>query len=214
VGDRVENVRENRRRAFLALARVPESIHDVWQVHADSVVVAEGPRGGQTPRQADGLITDNPAVTLFMRFADCVPIFLHDPQAGAIGLVHAGWRGTLEGVVEAAVGGMKDNYGSDPGDIIAGIGPAICVHCYPVGEEVAHAVRVGFGEQAERVRLCGANGVHLDLWEASRILLERAGVRQVEVAGLCTAMNTQDWYSHRAEGGRTGRFGALLALRN
>jgi YfiH family protein len=213
VGDNPYNVLENKRRSFAALDRDPESLFDVWQVHGRAVVRGEAPRPPHVPhRRADAIITRTPGVTLFMRFADCVPIFLYDPVRKAAGLVHAGWRGTVQDASGAALEAMQEHYGSRPEDILAAIGPSIGPDHYEVGPEVAEQVQQAFGEHAAAL-LCGENGrTHLDLWQANRLRLEQHGVRHIELAGICTACNTADWFSHRAEAGRTGRFGALLAL--
>jgi YfiH family protein len=147
-----------------------------------------------------------------MRFADCVPIFLHDPSHRAIGIVHAGWLGTVRGAASAAVQAMQAQFGTDPANLVAGIGPSIGPDHYEVGNDVASQVRQAFGADAP-VLISIQNGrTHFDLWAANRLLLERAGVRNVETAGLCTVCHNDDWFSHRAEHGRTGRFGAVIAL--
>lgn len=213
VGDEHPRVIENRQRAFHALGRDPHSICDVWQVHSADVVIANAPRAGGPPEfKADAMITDNPQVTLFMRFADCVPILLHDPRRGAIGIVHAGWQGTVRRAASQAVKAMRAAYGCQPDDIQAAIGPAIGPDHYEVGADVVDRVRASFGERAKDLLQGNGQGVHFDLWAANRLDLEEAGVGQVQVAGLCTACHREDWFSHRAFKGRTGRFGALIAL--
>lgn len=214
VGDDPQRVKENRRRALNALGREVESIYDVYQVHSAEVVCADAPRPPeQVHLRADAIFTDNPAVTLLMRFADCVPILLHDPVRQVIGLVHAGWMGTVRRTVLAGVQTMRAKYGTQPADILAGIGPSICAAHYEIGEDVAAQVRQAFGADA-RGLLPNLNGsIHLDLWEANRLLLMSAGVREIEISGVCTACHVEDWYSHRAEKGRTGRFGALINLK-
>jgi YfiH family protein len=212
VGDDWGRVLENRRRSFSAVGRRLDSIHDVWQVHSANVVVANQPRADSDLVQADVLVSDNPHVTLFMRFADCVPILLYDPKRQIVGLAHAGWLGTVRGVATAVVQAMVEIYGSKPRDILAGIGPAIGQEHYPIGPEVVAQIRDAFGSHANR-HLRVLNGApHFDLWSANRELLERQGVGSVEVAELCTACHMEDWYSHRGERGETGRFGALIAL--
>jgi len=213
VGDSREHVIENRRRIFAHFDRPVESLFDSWQVHGTHVLCVEQPRPLDSPHQkADAILTDRPEITLLMRFADCVPIYLFDPSKRVIGLVHAGWRGTVDKAARAAVEQMTARYGSSPADILAGIGPSICVEHYPVGAEVENAARLAFGEKASLV-LWRKNGVvHFDLWRANQQVLEDCGVRQIEQSGLCTFCNNEEWYSHRAENGRTGRFGALLAL--
>ncbi len=215
VGDDPQRVRSNRLRAFAALERAPGSLHDVWQVHGADVVIAHEPRRPDKPyEKADVLLTDNPAVTLFMRFADCTPILLYDPRQGVVGLVHAGWQGTVRGAVRAAIRALQAQFSSRPQDVRAVIGPAIGPDHYEVGPEVVVQVRTAFGQNSASVlRLNQKSGrYHLDLWQANRLWLEAEGVQQVELAGICTACHLEDWYSHRAEKGRTGRFGALIAL--
>ena len=218
VGDTQQHVRDNRQRAFHALGLPVESLFDVWQVHSAVVIRADQPRPLDEPhRQADAIITDQPGVTLFMRFADCVPIFLFDPRHRAIGLVHAGWKGVLNQVARRAVEAMQAEYHSNPSEIIAAVGPSIGVHHYEVGPELAEQVRQVFTTEADGLLQAsnnGGGGVKFDLWNANRLVLESAGVRQVEIAGICTACNPQDWYSHRGEHGKTGRFGAMLALKD
>jgi YfiH family protein len=213
VGDDIEHVRENRIRSFAALSRPAESIHDVWLVHGTDVVYADEPRElSLKPIQADLLFTDNPKVTLFMRFADCVPLLFHDPKKGVVGISHAGWMGTVKGVAKASIAAMKARYGSDPRDVRAAIGPSIGPDHYEVGPDVAGQVRASFGPLADALLEPRGERFHLDLWAANRLQLEEAGLASVEVCQVCTACHTDDWFSHRAEKGKTGRFGALLSL--
>jgi YfiH family protein len=215
IGDDITHVRENRIRSFKALGRIQESIHDVWQVHSADVVYVDAPRPLDTPYQkADIMLTNNPQVTLFMRFADCTPILLYDPERQVVGLVHSGWLGTVRGAARAAVQAMQDRYASNPADILAAIGPAIGPDHYEIGEDVIAQVQDAFGAEAPSLFERHAKRTHFDLWKANHLLLEEAGVRQIELAGICTACHTNDWFSHRGEKGKTGRFGALIALQN
>jgi purine-nucleoside/S-methyl-5'-thioadenosine phosphorylase / adenosine deaminase len=215
IGDDITHVRENRIRSFKALRRVPESIHDVWQVHSADVVYAEKPRPLDTSYQkADILLTDNPQVTLFMRFADCTPILLHDPKKKIIGIIHSGWLGTVRGAARTAVNAMQKRYDSNPTDILAAIGPAIGPDHYEIGEDVIAQVKDTFSQDAESLLISHGDNVHFDLWKANQTLLEEAGVKQIETAEICTACHPEDWFSHRGEKGKTGRFGALIALQN
>lgn len=212
VGDDPERVRKNRQRALAALGCDPESVYDVWQVHGVHVVIAEAPRREIPHLQADVILTGAPGTTLMMRFADCVPVLLHDPIRKVIGIVHAGWMGTVRGVVRIAVEAMQVRFGSNPAKILAAIGPSIGPDHYEIGLDVAMQVRQAFGQNASGLLKKNGASVHFDLWEANCLALEQAGVRQIELASLCTACHTGDWYSHRAEHGRTGRFGAIIAL--
>ncbi len=213
VGDDVEHVRENRARSFAALGRTLASLFDVWQVHSADAVYADAPRRvHEDYHKADIILTDKPDVTLYMRFADCVPILFHDPKKGVVGITHAGWMGTVRGASAATVKAMQEHYGSKPKDILAAIGPSIGVDHYEVGADVISQVEQAFGPDAKRLVELRDGKTYLDLWAANRRQLEKSGVQQIEVSGLCTACHLDDWYSHRAEKGRTGRFGALIAL--
>jgi polyphenol oxidase len=213
VGDEPDRVRQNRRRSFSALGRPMESMFDVWQVHSADHVVAVDPRPVDTPhKKADVILTRNPAVTLYMRFADCVPVLLYDPVLAAIGMAHAGWLGTVRGAARVAVEVMGTEFGSRPGDILAAIGPSIGPDHYEIGQDVLEQVAAAFGGKADRLVERRNGRLYLDLWASNRLQLQEAGVEHVEVAGLCTACHPDDWFSHRAQKGHTGRFGALLAL--
>ena len=213
-GDARENVRQNVALAFGALERDPASCADLWQVHSARVVVADQANGSLGHLgQADALITDRPEVSLFLRFADCVPVLLYDPRRRAVGLVHAGWRGSLKKIVKATVEAMSERYGSRPGDLLAGIGPGIGPCHYAVGPEVVLQTRQAFNGFADNLLLGQNGGYYLDLWAANRAGLREAGVEQIEVAEICTACRSQDFFSHRATGGLTGRFGGLIGLR-
>ncbi|NOH04179.1 MAG: peptidoglycan editing factor PgeF [Chloroflexi bacterium] len=214
VGDDPSRVAANRvPRLPETLGRDPASIHDAWLVHGTDIVYADSPRPlEEHPQKADIIFTDNPEVTLFMRYADCVPLLFHDPKRHVIGIAHAGWMGTVKGVAEASIKGMQERYGSNPADVVVGIGPSIGVDHYEVGEDVAARFREKFGSDSERVLQTQNGSAYLDLWTANVIQLQNAGVEHIQVSGLCTACNLNDWFSHRAEKGKTGRFGALMAL--
>ncbi len=213
-GDTRENVRDNRMRAFHLLGRQPASVADLWQVHSADVIVADTPNGPHDYKgQADALITDRPEVTLFLRFADCVPILLYDPCRPAVAVVHAGWRGTLKKAAAAALQALSAHYGTRPRDVVAGIGPSVGPCHYAVGPEVVEATRLAFPDAAEALLSRVNGGHHLDLWAATAHTLKAAGVEQIEAAALCTVCHADEFFSHRATGGKTGRFGALIGLR-
>lgn len=214
VGDDPKAVRGNHERMYAALGVDDARACSVWQVHSADVVLADGPvRGRRWLALADGMVTDRPDTPLSMRFADCVPLLFHDPVRGVIGIAHAGWRGTVRGVAASTVRAMMEAYGCKPQDIQAGIGPSIGPQRYQVGEEVVTAVQAYFGTTDGLIRRDPTDGsAYLDLWSANRLDLERAGVEQVEIAGLCTATRIDEFFSHRAENGRTGRFGAVISL--
>lgn len=213
VGDLKDYVVENRRLAFNALDRKVDSLFDVWQVHGTTTICTNRRRELTEPHQkADAIFTDNPEITLFMRFADCVPIMVYDPIQKVVGIIHAGWKGTVSNIVGSAIAQICETYGCAPSDIIAGIGPSIGPDHYRVGEEVIAAVRNQFGLESAKLLNEKDGHVHFDLWAANETLLRKSGVQAIERADLCTACDLENWYSHRAEKGVTGRFGALIAL--
>lgn len=214
VGDQLTNVAENRRLTFNAVDRDLESIAHSWLVHGSDVIIVDQPQPqtNDPPPKGDILLTDNPNVTLLMRYADCVPLMLYDPEHAAIGLVHAGWKGTVKRAASVAVTAMQRRYGTNPKDILAAIGPSIAAHHYPVGDNVIEQVHHTFGEQSSNI-LLSENGVtHFDLWAANQLILEDTGVTQIENPQICTACQLEDWFSHRGEKRNTGRFGALIGL--
>ena len=214
-GDDPERVYQNRVTSFEELGRNPESVYDVWQVHSTDVIWTSGRRPPSVRhRKADAILTDRPEVTLFMRFGDCVPVLLHDPVRGVVGLVHAGWLGTVNGILKETVRAMQSTYGTKPVDIIAAIGPSIAQHHYQVGAEVVQMVEHAFGTSADEFLVRDKEKAKFDLWRANQFHLDKMGVKHIEIVGICTACNLDDWFSHRGEKGKTGRFGALIALKN
>jgi YfiH family protein len=213
VADEVAHVQENNRRAMAALNRPVDSTFAIFQVHSAEVLYAKEPRQGEPYPRVDGIVTDKKDVTLVMRFADCVPIMMADPERQVIGMVHAGWLGTVRGAAQAGVAKMVSQFGCDPADLICGIGPAIRQHHYPVGPEVVEALLESFGSEGN-LHLQEVDGKpHLDLIGANMAALRRAGVEQLEDSKICTACNLDDWYSHRGQQGRAGRFAGIMGLK-
>lgn len=213
VGDDPQDVLENHHLIYDVLGFDFRSRFDVWQVHGATILCADAPRPQDRPHpKGDGILTDKQGVTLFMRFADCVPILLYDPLNKVIGIIHAGWQGTVKKIAKAAVEKMIDCYNAKPEMLLAGIGPSICQSCYEVGANVRQSFLSSFGKEGERYFKEEDGRYYLDLWRPNRDLLNEAGVQQIEVAGICTACHLEDWYSHRAENGKTGRFAVLMTL--
>lgn len=213
-GDALTAVKSNHELVYEALNVNGKRACTVWLVHSADTVIVNGPvEGRRWIALADGMVTDKVDTPLVMRYADCVPILLHDPVKGVIGLAHAGWRGTVLGAGSSAVRTMISAYGCNPSDIQAGIGPSIGPDRYQVGEEVVQAVNDYYGETAALIHRDPSDGsAYFDLWRANALDLERAGVGSIEIAEICTAENTHEFYSHRAENGRTGRFGVVISL--
>ncbi|MGE5140323.1 MAG: peptidoglycan editing factor PgeF [Rudaea sp.] len=213
VGDTAENVRENHERVHAALGLDPGSTVDARQAQASAVARVGASEHGTRIQNVDALITDVPGLPLLLRFADCVPILFYDPTHRAIGLSHAGWRGTVAKVVSNTVREMQSVFRTEPADLYAVIGPSIGPCCYTVGPDVQEQVRTSFPHVPGI--LGRQNGTtHLDLWEANALQLRELGVENIEISGLCTSDRTDEWYSWRREKGRTGRFAAIIALKD
>jgi YfiH family protein len=167
---------------------------------------------------ADALLTAAPDTPLLLSFADCTPLLFHDPARDVVGLAHAGWRGTVADIAGETVRAMSARFGSAPGDIVAGIGPAIGRCCYIVDQPVTdawHALGVADETVLEEIApVAGRRQWRFDLARANRLLLERAGVRpeQIEDTAICTSCNVAAFPSHRAQQGQAGRFAAIISL--
>jgi YfiH family protein len=216
VPDNEKAVMENRRRFYQVFNVDRTQAARVVQVHGARVDRVDTTNRMKTLPGTDGIVTDTIDVPLVMAFADCVPVMLFDPVVRAVGMVHAGWRGTVAGVCQAAIKCMVESFGSRPGDIQAAIGPSIGPCCYEVGPDLVDAV-------SDSDALNGTEGLfqpgkthrlHFDQWAANERALRQAGVEKIERSDLCTACHVDEFYSHRAENGKTGRFGALIMINN
>jgi YfiH family protein len=192
--DKPERVDENRRRLCAEVGADPEALALNYQHHSATVVRA---RPGSRGEHADGLWTDEPGLPVLALTADCVPIALAraDGATPALAVLHAGWRGLLAGIVQAGVEALG------PGPVEAAIGPGIGPCCYEVGEEVARPFTARFGGVV--------SGGRLDLWTASERALREAGCADIERLDLCTACAPERFFSHRRDGGVTGRQGVI-----
>jgi len=212
VGDSKESIIENRRRITNCMSLKEDSIYDVWQVHSNRVVFADYPRKPDQPHEkADAIITNSPGVTIMMLFADCVPIMMYDPKNNVAAITHAGWQGTVNHIVGKTVISMREKYACSPEDIVACIGPSICVDHYEIGKEVAEEVERSF-VKTQQILIEKEEKTYMDLQNANRIVLQNNGVKRIQNSNICTACNISDWYSHRAENGQTGRFAAIITV--
>lgn len=221
VGDEPASVLENRRRVAAALGARLEDMVFCNQSHERAVHVAtQADRGrGAFARDSaigatDALVTAEPGVVLAVMVGDCVPVVLYDPVAHVLGCVHAGWRGTLARVCEAAVTAMRE-LGSDASDIIAGIGPAVARDGYQVGDEVFGAARACFGRRAGEVIAEDGTGRWLfDLWAANQVVLTEAGVprEHLHVTSVPTGSRGGGLFFSDREERPCGRFAAVAYL--
>ncbi len=187
-------------------------IHTVRQIHCERSVVAG--RGPWNPPEADGLISAESGVLLAILTADCIPVLVADPVRRVVAAFHAGWRGTVARVVELGVARIVADFGSNPADLQAAIGPGIGACCYTVGAEVHERFIASFGYAAELFHTVDGN-LRLDLPEANRRQLLAAGLApgSIQRAGGCTSCHPDLYFSHRADQGRTGRMMSLIGIR-
>lgn len=220
-GDPKENVQENYRRFCEAVGFEQDSLVSSAQVHGKVIRrvgrenLGEGFTRPKAETGVDGLVTNEPGVTLVTHYADCVPLFFADPKHRAVGLAHSGWRGTAQKVGRAVVEKMTLEFGSRPEELLAAVGPSIGPCCF----EVDSPVRDVFAAMTELrpdewIREDGGEKYHIDLWEANRRILMEAGIPEhsISVAGLCTKCSADWLYSHRASGGKRGGLAGFLEL--
>jgi polyphenol oxidase len=207
------------------------------QIHSDLIHRID--RVPEQPLAGDGMVTDTPGLVLAVLTADCLPIILADRKRRAVGVFHAGWRGTVKRIVEKGVGEMRKHFGSDPRDLVAAIGPGVQGCCYEVGEEVRSRFEAQFSyasslfrevKESDPVRekypllflTARAPGhgelpvkLFLDLVEANRRQLLDAGVpaKNIDAEARCTACHPELLFSFRAEKGVTGRLMGAAGIR-
>jgi hypothetical protein len=205
---------DNRRRLCGALGF--SRAEPVWgrQVHRDRIAVLSHPDGAHPDRlgETDGLVTDMPDLPLMAMSADCPLIALVDPLTPAVGVVHAGWRGTIVRIAQRGAESMAKSFCSPLESMMAFISPSAGPCCYEIGSEVVDAAEREFGGSAGVVRR--GRQTYLDLWRANFGQLVDAGLRpaNIVISGLCTMCRVDTFYSHRKEGDAAGRFGFLIGI--
>ncbi len=222
VADNADDVIKNRRIFCKALGLNPENTATCQQVHGSHIARifrADAGAGfrdfGDAIADTDALITNEPDVPLMLFFADCTPILIADPVHKAVGLAHGGWKGTLGAIAAKTVEAMGREFGSKPEDMVAAIGPSIGVCCYQVGKEVADKFQEAFPDMADRILHVQGADIHLDLQKTNTLLLEKAGLKpeNIENAGVCTCCNSSQFFSYRADNGKTGRIAAVISVK-
>ncbi len=233
---------ERNRRAFLNAVKATDATGDPWplvqvkQIHSAIVRCVDRPT--REPVAGDGLVTNTPDLLLAIKTADCVPVLVVDVKRRVVGAFHAGWRGTAARIVEKGVGEMRRQFGSQPRDLRAAIGPCVRSCCYSVGDEVraefesqfsyadelfeevfdSNAIHIRYPLLFMNQRAPGHGNlgpeIHLDLVKANRHQLKDAGVRDTNISLIdgCTACDTSHFFSHRQEFGKTGRMMAVVGI--
>lgn len=225
--DDEDRVAENRARFLHALGVTAETLITAHLTHGNDVAVfnsgcsdrwprAWHPVRAGSPRSAwvfetDAVISDVAGLTFLLTAADCTPLLFLDRSRGVVGAAHAGWRGTARGIAKNVIHTMTESFGTDPSDVVVGIGPSMGPCCYTVGRDVIDTFAAS-GINPVLVAQDGAT--RLDLWGSNRQQLVDAGVPagSIETMGLCTGCHVSTFFSHRAEGGRTGRMACAIGL--
>ena len=216
-GDRPANVLENYRILGRAVGFEPKQTAFTRQIHSDIVERvgrAQCGRGLIVPveQDCDGLVTDEPGVVLTVFSADCTPLLLYDPVRRVAGAVHAGWRGTAAGIAAKAAEKMRAEFGCDPKNIRAAIGPCISQCCFETDADVPTAMLNALGAEAESAIRPVSEKYYVNLKECNAIWLRRAGVTQIDICDACTACQPERFWSHRRVGNDRGSLAAVIML--
>ena len=214
-GDSPQNVAENYRRLGETIGFSAEKLVLANQIHTDTVrVVTEADCLGSLSHrdypECDGLITNTPGIALVVFTADCTPILLHDPVTGAVGAVHAGWRGTALGIAAKAVDAMVSAFGCKRENICAAIGPNIGPCCFETDSDVPEAMLSALGKAAKPFISAHGEKFHVDLIQINALWLRRSGITNIEISEHCTACRPDLFWSHRITKGVRGSQGAII----
>ena len=219
-GDKYESVLENYRILCGAVGIRTENLVLSRQTHTNNVITVTKEHCGTgvtlpSFNDVDGLVTNQSGVALVTQYADCTPLLFCDPVKKVIATSHAGWRGTVKLIGKVTVEKMRDEFGCNPSDIIAGIGPCILDCCYEVDGPVYNEfAKIPF-LNPEDIFTPKENGRYmLNLVEANRLILINSGVlpQNIDVSDICTCCNCEDLHSHRATGGKRGNLAAIIEL--
>lgn len=183
------------------------------QVHGNGVFMLRdgGSIGAGKVSDGDAIVTSLRGIGIGVSTADCVPVLLTDHEGTLAGAVHAGWRGTVLRILDSVLLKIDEEYGLKPGDLNAVIGPSVGKCCYEVGEDVASLFRDGFDDASECLIKTDGSKYMLDLSGINRGMLEKAGVANIEVLGVCTKCNP-NFYSYRREGKGVGSQLSVIGL--
>ena len=217
-GDDPKNVEENFRILGNALGFDPMKLVQTKQIHSDIVrTVGKENWGvhmveGASP-VCDALITNEPGTVLTVFTADCTPVLLFDPVTGAVGAVHAGWRGTASAIAKKTVEAMQTQFGCDPKNIRAAIGPNIAACCFQTDGDVPQAMREALGEDANPYIRRDGEKFYVNLKQINALWLRRAGVEKIEISTACTVCQSDVFWSHRVTRGERGAQGAIIVCK-
>lgn len=214
-GDEPENVAENYRRLGKTIGFSTEQLVLANQIHTDivRVVTKKDCLGSLSHRdypECDALITNTPGIALVVFTADCTPILLHDPVTGAVGAVHAGWRGTALGIAAKAADAMVSAFGCKRENICAAIGPNIGSCCFETDGDVPEAMVAALGDDARPFISARGEKFLVDLKQINALWLRRSGIANIDISEHCTACRPDLFWSHRVTKGERGSQGAII----
>lgn len=212
--DSAENIAENRRR-FLSVFEGDYALASNWQIHSADVRVVKNLADAKDGNyKMDALVSGADGVLLGVKTADCVPVLIGDIKTNAFAAIHAGWRGTVQSILIKSVEKMTENYGTNPKDLIAAIGPAATCKNYEIGQDVIDAFSENFPDSAHLFTPTRENHALIDLHEANREQLLSIGVlpENVYVAPFCTIERTDLFFSYRIEKKLYGKTGRLMSV--
>ena len=222
-GDEAEKVRRNQTLLMEGMSQIPEELVIPVQTHetnclliGDAYLSASSQQRQEMLHGVDALITREPGYCLCISTADCVPVLVYDKKHGAIAAIHAGWRGTVAYIVRDTLLRMEKEFGTSGEDVVACIGPSISLESFEVGDEVYEAFKEsGFDMSIISTKKRKTGKHHIDLWEANRSELLYAGIPagQIEVAGICTYIHQDDFFSARRLGIDSGRILSGIMIR-
>ncbi|MFV0364431.1 MAG: peptidoglycan editing factor PgeF [Suipraeoptans sp.] len=216
-GDSKEAVEENKRRLSKAIGIDKDTFTYTHQEHTTNIKVVKEEDRGAVFEDTDGMITNVANICLVTFYADCVPLYFVDPINKAIGLSHSGWKGTVSKMGLRTVMMMNQEFGTDPKELLVGIGPSICQECYEVSDDVTGEIHSAIPNyNNEDLFYLKDNGKYqLNLWRANQLILEEAGVpaKNIATTNVCTCCNPDILFSHRASKGKRGNLTAMLSLK-
>lgn len=214
-GDELGTVKRNQELLCSMLPQNPQSLVIPFQTHGTTIRTIDPFYLTLSPEEqqrrlhgVDALITNQKGYCLCVSTADCVPVLLFDPIQKVVGIVHAGWRGTVAKIVKQTLDLMEHTYNTEPKDVLVGVGPSISQKAFEVGDEVYEAFqKVGFDMDKIAVRNEQSQKYHIDLWEANRLQLIECGVQaeNIQISGICTYEQHETFFSARRLGTKSGR---------
>lgn len=219
-GDNIDNIKKNFLKVFEIMSTSEKDVVFSNQVHGTNIQIVDDEISTDNAYKSrlkdgvDGLVTNVKNITLATFYADCVPIFFLDKEKQVVGLVHAGWRGTVKGIACKMVDILVEKFNSQPKDILVGIGPSIGQCCFEVGEEVFKEFKKAYTDIIDNITQKISDKYYIDLWKTNKLILEKKGIlpSNISISGLCTSCNTDLFFSYRKEKGKTGRMAALIKL--